>query len=126
MKITIEITPAKIGRRMKKWEMFISFLWFAAGKLQAPKKPQSPSTQTTAVVGACLRFGVWNFSGAWSLVFGAFSLRTFSRSLRQFTLALRHFGAFVTGHRFLRRDGHARTNALQAVDHDLFVGFQAG
>jgi hypothetical protein len=42
-------------------------------KLQAPEKHQAPSFKGNA--GRFLKFEVWNFSGAWRLVLGAFSLR---------------------------------------------------
>src|SRR2546426_3986036 len=135
MKMTIESTPAKIGRRMKKWEKFMAFAGLIAQVFrryqEAPssKFQRSPNHQTPkrcAAQQGCLGFGPWSFSGAWSLIFGAFSFRVSSRSLREFALSLRHSGSFATRHRFLRGDGHAGTNALQAVDHDYFLRLQAG
>src|SRR5437764_3010361 len=39
-------------------------------KHQAPKKFQAPKTKQTGT-NVALKFGIWSFSGAWSLGFGA-------------------------------------------------------
>src|SRR5262245_37297040 len=73
MKMMIESTPAKMGRRMKKWEKFIGPLVLVAPGL-APRN-----------------------SGSWS-----------------------------ARHRLLGGDGHARTHALQTVDHDHLLRLEPG
>src|SRR5262249_19384259 len=70
MKMIIESTPAKIGRRMKKCEKFIEFTWFEIVVTNGCTK--APSSKTTARL-RCLRLGVGSFSGAWSVELGAFS-----------------------------------------------------
>src|SRR6185369_2651337 len=74
MKMMIESTPAKIGRRMKKWEKFIIFSWLVrrfqeaqSPKLKVPKKPESPNSKRGTARQDCFGFGVWSFFGAWSL-----------------------------------------------------------
>jgi len=44
-------------------------------KLQRSSKSQAPNqglSDVVAILGGALRFGAWNFSGAWSLGFEAF------------------------------------------------------
>src|SRR5437016_3096061 len=90
MKMTMENTPAKMGRRMKKSEKFITFDlvedWpdseVPSSKDQAPEKIQSPSSKKAAPRPDDLGFGPWDFSGAWTLVLGAFSSEPFVFSVR--------------------------------------------
>src|ERR1044071_2168589 len=87
MKITVESTPAKIGRRMKKWEKFIAlwvpvvlcrpYLKIPNSKFQTPKKSQGRNSQTTPVRWGCLRLAIGHFSEAVRFGYGAFSFQAF-------------------------------------------------
>src|SRR5438874_1130692 len=78
MKITMESTPAKIGRRMKKWEKFMALVGVDCSgvfkKLQAPnsnlQRSSNPQTPNRPLWGADiwdLEFGISLELGAWDL-----------------------------------------------------------
>src|SRR5436190_18255164 len=98
MKMIIESTPAKIGRRMKKCGNFMSFAWFWTAEREVP------SSKIPKIV----------------------QLRTFRCSRCCYGLTLRHAGILAACHRFQRRHGHAGTNVLQAVDDDHFARRKPG
>jgi hypothetical protein len=41
-------------------------------KHQAPSSREAPNSKLQDCCGGCVVFETWNFSGAWSLEFGAF------------------------------------------------------
>jgi hypothetical protein len=43
-----------------------------SSKFQAPNKHQTPNSNILAGAFPTIIFGIWNFSGAWSLELGAF------------------------------------------------------
>ena len=49
-------------------------------KLQHPEKHQAPNSEPNRAQSGevFLELGIWNFSGAWMLVLGAFSIGGFS------------------------------------------------
>src|SRR5438477_6845689 len=97
MKITIESTPAKIGRRMKKWEKFISFLWFAVvvirPRWKAPSSKFQRSPKNRAPNGAPRGMAVWDLVLEVSLDFGAWDLELLHAAPLVFPVAL-YFNAW--------------------------------
>src|SRR5438552_5521291 len=122
MKITMESTPAKIGRRIKKWEKFISFAWFDS--IRATRLCQDTAGSTTSLVARGV-MGTGHFSGTWGPGFGAYSFHAVAGGFRLFAPTAREPGSFTARHFFLRCDRHAGANALKAVDDDLVAGIEA-
>src|SRR5436189_6073862 len=73
MKMMIESTPAKIGRRMKKWEKFITFSWLfgqafsGRSKLQIPRSKEAPIRKLQNDRCGAGMFEIWSLEFLWSL-----------------------------------------------------------
>src|SRR6266446_1553728 len=123
MKIIIESTPAKIGRRMKKCEKFMES-WLVVNaqrsgtrnfEYRMTKKARSPKAEKLSVwfvVGIC-SFGFLSSLG--------FRISSFPWWLASSRLECR-FSAACQCQLSLRGHRHARSNSLHAVDHDQFAG----
>src|SRR5687768_16710312 len=99
-----------------------------SSKLQIPTSREAPTAKLPNDRCGAGMFEIWSLEFLWSLELGFWSFfMPRSSCLRLFFASTpRDSRPVVPRHRFLRRDGHAGTNALQPVDHDLFVRFQAG
>src|SRR5882757_4630 len=89
-----------------------------SSKFQHPSSREAPNLKLQIYGAHRLKFGAWNFSGAWSLELGAFHLRLGLNWNRSITFRTRTRGREFRGEPAEEKINHRRRVKRQHLTHD--------